>query len=392
MKKAPFGVLYKPLTRKDGCPARGGNDGAEEFGFWLISCNQDSKNGGNTGRSRKINKSRVSPSRKGYFLLFLAAAAAPFFVYAGFGSFMSGLFKSAAQAAPKIYNSQNIPLLQAAVNIDPHPNIGGAEIVVEGDALVSEDGPSGGLSENLLNRPSSDRISVYVVKEGDTLSQIAEMFDVTVNTIRWANDISGSTVRPGQILTILPVSGIRHTVKSGDTPASIAKLYKADIEEILSYNAIGESTRLSVGDVVIVPDGEIAASASASAAATRVQIAPSTRVIEGYFMRPVPGPRSQGIHGYNAVDLASPVGTPIVAAAEGRVIISRVGGWNGGYGNYIVIEHSNGTQTLYAHNQSNTVSVGETVAQGEVIGYVGLTGRTTGAHVHFEIRGARNPF
>jgi murein DD-endopeptidase MepM/ murein hydrolase activator NlpD len=110
-------------------------------------------------------------------------------------------------------------------------------------------------------------------------------------------------------------------------------------------------------------------------------------------MRPVAsGIRTQGIHGHNGVDLASSVGTPIYAAATGNVIISRVGGWNGGYGNYIVISHSNGTQTLYGHLNSISVNSGDNVVKGQFIGTMGNTGKSTGPHLHFEIRGARNPF
>ena len=113
----------------------------------------------------------------------------------------------------------------------------------------------------------------------------------------------------------------------------------------------------------------------------------------GYYLRPISGgTRTQGIHGFNAVDLAASVGTPIMASASGKVIISKNSGWNGGYGNYIVIEHPNGTQTLYAHASKVIVFSGQSVVQGQVIGYVGSTGRSTGAHVHFEIRGAKNPF
>ena len=110
-------------------------------------------------------------------------------------------------------------------------------------------------------------------------------------------------------------------------------------------------------------------------------------------MKPISGGRkSQGIHGHNGVDLAAPVGTPIMASASGKVIISRTGGYNGGYGTYVVISHSNGTQTLYAHMSDNYVTVGESVSQGQTIGEIGMTGRTTGPHIHFEVRGASNPF
>ena len=110
-------------------------------------------------------------------------------------------------------------------------------------------------------------------------------------------------------------------------------------------------------------------------------------------MRPIiGGRRTQGLHGYNGVDLGVSYGSPIYAAAPGTVIISRNGGWNGGYGKYIVVSHPNGTQTLYAHNSDNVVFAGANVIRGQVIGFVGSTGKSTGPHLHFEVRGARNPF
>lgn len=234
------------------------------------------------------------------------------------------------------------------------------------------------------------------MREGDTLSQIADMFGVSVNTIRWANDISLSgSIQSGDQLVILPVSGVRHAVKSGDTLASIVKKYNGHMEEVLLFNGLSSGATLSVGDVVLIPEGEL--SAPLSQPTRRVAVAPrtssATPEYAGYYRRPVNGGiRTQGIHGYNGIDIAASVGTPILASASGTVIISKNYGWNGGYGNYVVIKHDNGTQTLYAHNSSNAVSVGQWVSQGAVIGYIGSTGRSTGPHVHFEVRGARNPF
>jgi murein DD-endopeptidase MepM/ murein hydrolase activator NlpD len=110
-------------------------------------------------------------------------------------------------------------------------------------------------------------------------------------------------------------------------------------------------------------------------------------------MRPIEGGRkSQGVHSYNAVDLANSCGSPVLAAASGDVLIGRNTGWNAGYGHYIVLVHPNGTQTLYAHLNGNIAQEGWHVTQGQVIGYLGSTGKSTGCHVHFEIRGAKNPF
>lgn len=295
-------------------------------------------------------------------------------------------------------NSQTLALLESVPNPDaPSLALGGGDIaIVDESALLAESGPAGTLAD--VEGSKSDRISVYVVREGDTLSQIASMFEVSVNTIRWANDISSrESIQPGQRLVILPISGVQHVVEDGDTLAKIAKEYDGDPEEIANYNALDSGAALTVGTTIVVPNGEVAAPAPV-AAPTYVPPTPSGTVTPsyaGYYMRPVAGGvKSQGIHGYNGVDLAKYYGAEIFAAAAGEVIISKSGGWNGGYGNYIVIRHDNGSQTLYAHNSQNIVSVGQRVVQGQVIGYVGSTGRSTGSHVHFEIRNAGivNPF
>jgi len=152
--------------------------------------------------------------------------------------------------------------------------------------------------------------------------------------------------------------------------------------------AINES--LEVGSIIIIPDGELTLPAAPGVRTPRFTGLPEYR---GYYMRPIFGGRkTQGIHGYNGVDLANPCGSPILASAPGTVIITRPSGWNGGYGRYLVLTHPNGTQTLYAHIGNILARVGQTIAQGSQIATVGDTGNSTGCHVHFEIRGARNPF
>lgn len=294
-------------------------------------------------------------------------------------------------AAPEAsFNSQNMRLLQAARNIDPNPSRGGGEVLIVEDALLAESGPVGTAADLGEHHAGSDQISIYVVREGDTLSQIAEMFKVSVNTIRWANDIGGGkAIQPGDTLVILPISGIRHTVKTGDTLASIVKKYGGDMDEVLNYNGLAEGAPLALGEVVVVPNGEIAAP---KASGTSGGVKGGGPALSGYFIRPVSGVRTQGLHGYNGVDLGAPAGTQVVASAAGEVIVSLNAGWNGGYGNYVVIRHENGTQTLYAHLNQSIVSAGSEVVQGQVIGYVGSTGRSTGSHLHFEVRGAKNPF
>lgn len=291
-------------------------------------------------------------------------------------------------------NLQTLELARPAMNIDPSAGRGGGDIViVDGSALLPEEGPAGTIAD--IEKSKNSTISVYVVRPGDTLSGIAEMFGVSVNTILWANDLPrASQIRVGQMLTILPVTGVRYTVRSGDTLASVAKRFGGDAEEIARYNGIDGA--LAVGAEIIIPDGEVPALPSASGRAAQAYAAPTTGTPAqvGYYLRPIAGgTRSQGLHGYNGVDIAAPGGTPIFAAADGEVIVAKATGWNGGYGQYVVIQHPNGSQTLYAHNSGIIVSVGQHVRQGQVIGYVGRSGKATGPHVHFEIRnGIRNPF
>lgn len=257
-----------------------------------------------------------------------------------------------------------------------------------------------GTTADVVGTTQSDRISVYQVKSGDTLSDIAKMFDVSVNTIIWGNNLSGvNDVHPGDTLIILPVSGVQRTIVKGDTLKSLAKKYGADATEIAQYNGLDSFLSLEVGSTIIIPGGELTSQISTPTASTKRSLNNPYRggngsAANGYFSNPVLGGTiTQGIHGWNAVDIGSPRGTPIHAAADGTIIIARGnGGWNGGYGNYVVITHNNGTQTLYAHMRSLIVSAGQSVSNGQIIGYVGMTGHTTGPHVHFEVRGAANPF
>ncbi len=245
--------------------------------------------------------------------------------------------------------------------------------------------------------PMSDTVSVYEVKKGDTIQDVAKLFDVSVNTIMWANNLSSKTITKGDTLLILPITGIKHTVKKGDTINSIAKKYKADIQDVASYNGLIANAALSIGDTVIVPDGEVEITQTIKPKATtkkpRVLNSYSLNAPSGFLFRPISGGRkTQGIHGHNGVDLASYIGTPVMAAASGKVIVAKASGYNGGYGIMIIISHDKGIQTIYAHLQDVYVTQGETVAQGQSIGSLGNTGKSTGPHLHFEVRGAKNPF
>jgi murein DD-endopeptidase MepM/ murein hydrolase activator NlpD len=237
---------------------------------------------------------------------------------------------------------------------------------------------------------SREGLIVYKVQEGDTLSRIAVNFGISLNTILWANpDLKGNFIRVGQEILILPVSGVLHVVGGGETLESIASDYGVSSEELLVKNkSLGDELPLP-GEKLVIPDGR-----PQEALASVYSSLPNLR---GYFKLPTTGWNWRELHNYNAVDIANTCGTEIYAAAEGLVVeVGSPKNWNGGFGGFIDIEHPNGTQTRYAHTQTNLKEVGNFVEGGELIAEMGNTGNTRGistnCHLHFEVRGARNPF
>jgi LysM repeat protein len=313
-----------------------------------------------------------------FLLLPLLASAHGKFVQSGQGPDAYRIARGAT------YNAQTLALLDPKGVVASFSQGGGDVEILDVSALKSTQGPSDGGGEKIAASRSGN-VSLYTVREGDSIGLIAQMFDVSSNTIIWANDIKNSTIKPGDTLIILPMSGVRHRVKTGDTIASIANKYSADADEIRTFNGITLGKTLVPGEFINIPNGEV----------EEIVSKPQTKAVtSSSLIRPISGGvKTQGIHGYNAVDLAAPSGTSVMAAASGTVMTAKAdGGWNGGYGNYVIIKHSNGVQTLYAHFGGVIVGSGQTVVQGQTLGYIGMTGKTTGPHVHFEVRGAVNPF
>jgi murein DD-endopeptidase MepM/ murein hydrolase activator NlpD len=260
-------------------------------------------------------------------------------------------------------------------------------------------------------------ITTYIVREGDTLSGIASKFNISVNTIRWANDLTTKTskISIGDELTILPVTGVEYTVKKGDTLSGISAKFDVSQSDILDYNDI-DADAVKIGMKIIVPNAEPivpkapTVKASPKVVTTEKLVVSSTsaptseKVLTDEddikeestkFINPIPGGViTQGLHDRYAVDFGAPVGTNVHASASGTVLVAKSGGYSGGYGTYIVINHEDGIQTLYAHLSSISVSVGDKVEQGQIIAKSGNTGRSTGPHLHYEERGtgARNTF
>ncbi|HVW71950.1 MAG TPA: M23 family metallopeptidase, partial [Candidatus Paceibacterota bacterium] len=265
--------------------------------------------------------------------------------------------------------------------------------------------PGGSAPDSAVVAQSSS-ISSYTVQEGDTLSQIAEKFGVSTNTILWANNLTlKSTIKPGMTLIVLPVSGVEHTVASGETLASLATKYHADADEIATFNGLESGASLTAGSKIIIPGGEASSDmvATTKSTTTKKAVSPAAPKLSAgggpnmsslWTHNPLDHAiLTQGIHDANAVDLASPKGSTIYAVGAGKVIfVSTNGSYNHGWGNDVIIDHGNGVQTLYAHMSTVSATVGETVTGGTVIGAVGMTGNTTGAHLHIEFHNAANPF
>ncbi len=227
----------------------------------------------------------------------------------------------------------------------------------------------------------------YVVKEGDTVSSIAKKFDLTVDTIIWANDLkSAKTIKVGQRLKIPPVSGIVHSVRRGETVYSIAKKYRVDPQNIVDFpfNTFSndETFALQIGQVLIVPEG-IMPEATPAPALPAPMVAVGS-VGKGLFIWPTSGKITQRYVWYHpAIDIANKDAPVVVAAPAGKVNNVIFGRY--GYGNQLILDHGDGYQTLYAHLNSIYVEVGQTVSQGQAVGQMGSTGRSTGIHLHFEV-------
>ena len=245
---------------------------------------------------------------------------------------------------------------------------------------------------NVSQKPR-DKVIQYTVERGDTLSTIAEKFGVSTDTIKWANDLSGDSLSVGDSLDILPVTGIAYKVQSGDTIYSVAKKFSVDAQKIVNFPfndyANPETFSLVAGQMLIVPDG-IKPSEKPYYAPQQTYIAKSQEnvVPSGGYNWPVYGIITQYPIWYHmAYDIAAPIGTPIVATKDGVVGQVEVGGWNYGYGTNVIVNHGDGYSSLYGHMSAVAVSAGQAVVGGKtVVGYIGVTGRTTGPHVHFEIR------
>ncbi|OGH82437.1 MAG: hypothetical protein A2469_01225 [Candidatus Magasanikbacteria bacterium RIFOXYC2_FULL_40_16] len=284
---------------------------------------------------------------------------------------------------PGISASQPIAEAQDIVGISA-----GGTALNKPSILPGSELPSAGSTTQKRNE-----IIYHTVQSGEVVGQIAQQYGLNVLTVLWANNLtSRSYIRPGDKLAILPVDGVLHKVKSGDNVSKIAGLYSAKTEDVVKFNKLQEGgADIVVGEMLVIPNGEKPAPVYSSYSSSYSSVAappPSITAPAGSrYIWPTTVRRISQYYGWRhtGLDIAGPVGTPLYASRAGTVTRSQCG-WNGGYGCYVIIDHGGGVSTLYGHASQLYVDVGEEVVQGQTIAEMGSTGRSTGSHIHFEVR------
>ena len=287
--------------------------------------------------------------------------------------------------------SDDLQELMAMAGAGSAPSVSLGEIIPPADGDNTEGIPVDTVTavadgEGQLADQSSEKekptVLTHVVARGQTLWDIAKIYGIHIDTIVAANGISDpQRLQVGQKLTILTIDGALHTVRPGDSVWSIARAYQVKTQDIVEANDLSDPSALRVGQQLVIPGAQ-------AVAAQRYQLVGANGQLRRAFDWPARarissrfGPRWGSMH--YGLDIAVPTGTPIRAAADGRVTWS---GPRGSYGNLVIIDHGQRVETRYAHNSRLAVKAGESVKRGQIIAYSGNTGRSTGPHLHFEIR------
>jgi murein DD-endopeptidase MepM/ murein hydrolase activator NlpD len=237
--------------------------------------------------------------------------------------------------------------------------------------------------EASLVPPKDDRglyYTNYVVQPGDTTSQIAEQYNVTLDTVISCNNIKAArALRPGQNLRIPSMAGILYTAKAGDTAQSVADANKISADRVIEINGL-MTEALDPGKVYFLPDARLASFKLREISGDLFRWPAQGWITSYYGWRNDPFTGAREFH--NGLDIGVDVGTPIRAAMEGIVADT---GYSSISGNYVLIAHHGGWSTFYCHLSKILVGDGERVGLGEKIGLSGNTGYTTGPHVHFSV-------
>lgn len=313
----------------------------------------------------------------------------------GKGVFVTALYKQRGKMARRLMHTGMAGLAAAGMMIAPliaqeFPGRSVDPWEIPSTSTVLSAATEDSNTTTLVSEKMRDKAVEYIVRDGDTVSTIAEKFGISAETIRWQNDLgSKDTIKVGQTLEVLAVTGVSHKVGKGDTVYSIAKKYDTSPQGIVDYPfnsfANDETFELAIGQIVVVPDGIPPAAAPTSPRIRQITPDAGTVVASGSFVWPAGGSITQRFAWYHkGIDIANRAAPSILAADSGTVVAA---GWldGYGYGNRVIVDHGNGYRTLYAHLSQVYVVPGQTVARGAAIGKMGSTGRSTGTHLHFEV-------
>jgi murein DD-endopeptidase MepM/ murein hydrolase activator NlpD len=227
----------------------------------------------------------------------------------------------------------------------------------------------------------------YVIQSGDTLSEIAREYDITVGTLIGYNGIENvRRIIPGEVLKIPEIDGIPYTVKAGDTLETIAETYNTSVNQLLDANDLSTNL-IKPGDDLFIPGGQISEYEYRKATGTLFLYPVNGRLTSYYGYRSDPFTGRRRFH--YGIDIANRTGTPVTATMAG--VVADVGERPTGYGKYVILRHNYGFQSLYAHLDKVIVRKGQWVQQGGEIGEMGNTGRSTGPHLHFSIYKNNSP-
>jgi murein DD-endopeptidase MepM/ murein hydrolase activator NlpD len=284
----------------------------------------------------------------------------------------------AATAASRASTTAPIAVTTVAAN-----DASRAQLVARGGSIAGSRNPL------TVAAPSTRPVQEVTIHEGDTLATMANYYDVSVEAVAFANGLRDAhSLRLGQTLVIPPAEGALYTMKDGDTVESVASRFKVDPTVVLTYNrCYFEPEHCAPGQKVFVRGAELPALVEPERPARDVfaaapQVAQQQR--NGRLSWPVGGVITQNFWwGHSGVDVAAPYGTGLGAGDDGVVTAT---GWVAVGGLRVCVQHAGDLTVCYYHTSAVYVSVGQQVTRGQILAAIGLSGVTTGPHVHWECK------